>query len=709
VRVSLIGRVTVEFEDGVLDETQLLGRQGRLFFAYLVAEHARPVPRDELAEALWGETPPATWEKALTVLASKLRRVLARHGVDDPSVLTAAFGCYRIELPEGAWVDVLEAASAADEAERTLGEGNADRARERALLASSLLQRAFLPGEDGAWVEAKRRDLTDIRERALAVLVDANLRAGGAAEAVSAAEQLVALAPLRESGYRRLMEAHAAAGNRAEALDVYEQCRQLLADELGAYPSPETDAIYRGLLEIPTAEGSVAASTPETPLAAPPPLRRSRRRMATIVLAGLVVALVLAGAAFTLSDDGGENLPPLQAVQSPACSAPRYDGPGSPQLLIAADLALQPGFLETTTPMVNAMMLALERREYTAGSYRVGLQVCNSARDGNPNDERSCTSSARRYVASPSVIGIVGPYTSGCAVFQIPILNAAPGGAVPIVSPSATYVGLTRPLEGSDFGEPESYYPTGERNFARVIPADDVQAAAGAVVARDLDVERVHVVDIGDPPSGLFVDAFLRAARRLGIVVAGRSTWDLEPTSTPQIVDAIARSGADGVFLGVPSVPSSVGLLTELHERLRPDIQVMAPEVFDPETALLAGPAAEGMAITQPGPSSESLPAEGKEFVSAYAAKFGEEPTRFALMAAQATDVMLDAIAQSDGTRASASRSLFGTSVPNGILGSFLITPTGDTTLNAVAVQRIVDGKVTTTSTVDVPDALVRP
>ena len=42
----------------------------------------------------------------------------------------------------------------------------------------------------------------------------------------------------------------------------------------------------------------------------------------------------------------------------------------------------------------------------------------------------------------------------------------------------------------------------------------------------------------------------------------------------------------------------------------------------------------------------------------------------------------------------------------NGILGSFLITPTGDTTLNAVAVHRIVDGKVTTMTTVDVPDAL---
>jgi SARP family transcriptional regulator, regulator of embCAB operon len=251
VKISLIGRVTVEFHDGVVDEAQLAGRQGRLLFAYLVAEHARPVPRDELAEALWGDTPPVTWEKALTVLASKLRRLLADHGVADPSLLTAAFGCYRLQLPEGTWVDVLEAATAAADAERALDNGELDHARARAALAISLLQRPFLPGEDGAWVEAKRRALADTRERALATLTDACLLAGDAPAAADAAEQLTALAPLRESGYRRLMEAHAAAGNRAEALGVYERCRQLLADELGTYPSPETDAIYRDLLELP--------------------------------------------------------------------------------------------------------------------------------------------------------------------------------------------------------------------------------------------------------------------------------------------------------------------------------------------------------------------------------------------------------------------------------------------------------------------------
>src|SRR6185436_19193009 len=101
LRVYLSGRVAVETDGVVIDEARFPGRQGRLLFAYLVAEQGRPVPREELADALWGENPPATWDKALTVLVSKLRGLLADHGIDGARALTAAFGCYRLNLPEG--------------------------------------------------------------------------------------------------------------------------------------------------------------------------------------------------------------------------------------------------------------------------------------------------------------------------------------------------------------------------------------------------------------------------------------------------------------------------------------------------------------------------------------------------------------------------------------------------------------------------------
>jgi peptide/nickel transport system substrate-binding protein len=308
LKVFVTGRVAVETDGAVIDEAHLGGRQARLLFAYLVAERSRPVPRDELAEALWGETPPVTRDKALTVIASKLRAALGDAGLDSRELLTAAFGCYRLDLPEGTWVDLFAAASGAGDAEDALVAGDLDQARAAAESAESLTRRPFLPGEDGTWVEQKRRDLADIRERALSVLADACLRSGAAREAAKWAEELIALSPFREAGYRRLMEAHVAAGNRAEALRVYEQCRQLLAEELGAYPSPETESIYRQLLAAPAPEHRASAVPPdEDPPVAEglpasfPRLRGStrerlpavrRRTVFVVALAGVIAAAV---------------------------------------------------------------------------------------------------------------------------------------------------------------------------------------------------------------------------------------------------------------------------------------------------------------------------------------------------------------------------------------------------------------------------------
>ena len=264
-KVHLVGRVAVESDGRVVDEAQFPGRQGRLTFAYLVAEQGRAVPRDELAEALWGETPPASWDKALTGIVSKLRALLADQGIDGANTLTGAFGCYRLELPEGIWVDILAAATAVDDAEAALTAAELDRAKDAAEFAAAVLGQPFLPGEDGSWVAGKRRELAELRARALGVLTEASLRSGDAPDAVKWAEQTIALAPFRETGYRRLMEAHVAAGDGAEALRVYERCRRLLADELGAYPSPETESIYRRLLEAPGV-GPVAATSTEAVL-----------------------------------------------------------------------------------------------------------------------------------------------------------------------------------------------------------------------------------------------------------------------------------------------------------------------------------------------------------------------------------------------------------------------------------------------------------
>src|SRR6266487_1318506 len=138
VRVSLTERVSIQGRRGTLDEQRLPGRQGRLVFAYLLAKHGHPVTRDELAEALWGDDLPATWEKALAVLVSKLRAVLDQCGIDGSTALTSAFACYQLTLPEGSWIDVAAAAESLEQAEAALGRRDVAEALSAAETATEL-------------------------------------------------------------------------------------------------------------------------------------------------------------------------------------------------------------------------------------------------------------------------------------------------------------------------------------------------------------------------------------------------------------------------------------------------------------------------------------------------------------------------------------------------------------------------------------------
>ena len=251
------------------------------------------MPRDELAEALWEGAPPASWDKALGVLASKLRKVLAdgAEAID----LTASSGCYRLVLPADAWVDVIAADEAAEYGERLLAGNDADGAIAAATLAESLLAQPFVPGDDGTWVHGKRREFEQARVRALNVLAESCLRCGHGDAAVRWAEQAVELEQFREGGYRRLMAAHMAAGNGAEALRVYERCRRLLAEELGAFPSPETETLYRRLLDEPVgAAGHAPPPVEEAPLrgrTAEASHRRLRIAVAAVAVVGGIAAV----------------------------------------------------------------------------------------------------------------------------------------------------------------------------------------------------------------------------------------------------------------------------------------------------------------------------------------------------------------------------------------------------------------------------------
>jgi DNA-binding SARP family transcriptional activator len=269
VRVSLAGRLEVETDGRKLDATRLPGRQGRVVLAYLVAERDRLVPSEELAEAVWGSSPPPTWRPALRGAVSKVREFLEELELPADDMLTSSSGCYRLVLPSDATVDVELAAGEADAAERALAGGDLERALGAADTARALAGRPLLPGQEGGWVEQRRAAWQQVLVRALQVMVDAWLAHGRGDAAVQPATELVGLEPFRESAHLRLLRAHAAAGDRGEALRAYDRCRRLLAEELGVDPSPELEAAYLELLR----EQTVAAPSRRALLEAAFPAR----------------------------------------------------------------------------------------------------------------------------------------------------------------------------------------------------------------------------------------------------------------------------------------------------------------------------------------------------------------------------------------------------------------------------------------------------
>jgi SARP family transcriptional regulator, regulator of embCAB operon len=245
LRIYLTGTVQVELGQRLLRESQLGGPQGRFVLAYLVTERKRAVAQGELAEALWPDSLPPSWTLALSAIVSRLRARLGGVGLPRSRIIGNAFGCYQLTPPEKTWVDVEAALAGVDAAEGAITAGNPHAAYGPSLIATTVLRRPFLTGQDGVWVDERRATLASYLVRALDCRVDA-LAANHELElALTHAREVVRLEPYRESSYRRLMRMLDRTGERAEAVRVYQDFGRLLKRDLGVAPSDETEALYR--------------------------------------------------------------------------------------------------------------------------------------------------------------------------------------------------------------------------------------------------------------------------------------------------------------------------------------------------------------------------------------------------------------------------------------------------------------------------------
>jgi DNA-binding SARP family transcriptional activator len=240
-RIQLCGHFVARVA-GRRIERRLPGRQGRLL-SYLAVNRDRVAGRDELVEALWPRNLPSAPDMALSALLSKLRRLLPHGALEGRSEI-------RLELGHRARVDVEAARDGIHRAEALIAARDWYAAIGPTLVAYNISGRRFLPNEEGDWIQELRRELEEIRVRALECTARRSLGLGGPEIAVAerTARRMIDLSPYRESGYAMLMEAFEREGNIAEALRVYEGLRGLLREELGAAPSPAVQRVHERLL-----------------------------------------------------------------------------------------------------------------------------------------------------------------------------------------------------------------------------------------------------------------------------------------------------------------------------------------------------------------------------------------------------------------------------------------------------------------------------
>jgi len=399
------------------------------------------------------------------------------------------------------------------------------------------------------------------------------------------------------------------------------------------------------------------------------------------IAAVIGLALGAAAAAGPLSTNSASTLP------SSSCGPVFYKGSGSPQYLIASDLPLQGAGRAQLLAMQQAIQFVLEKQyKFKAGKFTIGYQGCDdSTAQTGAWDPAKCSSNARAYAADKSVIGVLGTFNSGCAKLVLPILNRAPGGAVAMLTSANTNVGLTHKAPWNSPGEPKIYYPTGVRNYARVNATDDYQGPAAADYLKLKKKKSVFIVHDNQTFGKGVAQAMQNRATGLGLKVVGFVPWDSKATSYEAIGEQIASSGADSVYLGGIVCNNGVKLIKDLRAAVGPKPVFVAPDGFTPYSATLgAGSAAQGMVISYAGQPLSKLGPAGKKFqvqFRAYAKIKGNMPP-YAVYQAQAAQVMLAAIARSNGTRASVVKEMFKTRVKNGIMGTFHFDKNGDTVPN---------------------------
>jgi branched-chain amino acid transport system substrate-binding protein len=346
-----------------------------------------------------------------------------------------------------------------------------------------------------------------------------------------------------------------------------------------------------------------------------------------------------------------------------------------------------------TDTIVNGIKIALAEADSRAGEFEIVYADWDDATAGAGQwTAEAETANASRAVRDPDVMVYIGTYNSGAAKISMPILNKA---GLLMISPANTWPGLTKPDKG-DPGEPAIYRPTGQVNYTRLVPTDDLQGPLGAAWAKELGVRRVYVLDDNEVYGKGIATLFIEACQELGIEVLGHESIDSKAQEFKPLMATIKSEHPDLVYFG-GTTQSKGGQIAKDMVAAGLDCKLMVPDACY-EVAFIESAGAENVNdrcyVTFGGLPPEQLVGPGKVFFDKYKTRYGQPPEVYAIYGYEAAKVALEAIARAGvKNRAAILKACLAIKDFNkGALGTWSFDANGDTTIKTVSGNIIHDG-----------------
>jgi branched-chain amino acid transport system substrate-binding protein len=370
-------------------------------------------------------------------------------------------------------------------------------------------------------------------------------------------------------------------------------------------------------------------------------------------------------------------------------------------LQVYSSLPLQGAQRPQTTDMVRGAELALKQHRGRAGEFKIEYTSLDdsTAQAGAWTPEQT-SANARRVAQEDNSIAYIGEFNSGASAISIPILNEVP---IAQLSPANTAVGLTSDEPGADEGEPEKYYPTGQRHYLRIVPKDTIQGAALATVMKQDGCQNVYILNDKEVYGAGLARNIEMSAQEQGLEVLANEGIDPKAPNFRSLAAKMESAGADCFVFGGITANGGVQLYKDVLAAT-PDIKLYGPDgvaetgFFDPAEGGIPANVQQRVKLTVATLDPAEYPPDGQKFFRDYEAEYDESnPNPYAVYGYEAMDLILDTcerLGSDCGDRQAMIDALYETKGRESVLGTYDIDENGDTTLTDYGVYRVRNGEL---------------